>query len=107
VSGTEDSEEITSHADYNERFAYFVALAEPDLMEYDLYHDLYDVATQYLRTFAANLDLDDFSPIVLFDRWIFSVVPEVPFLRHLDGSEKRNVIWRAVHRFEEWSAPSE
>jgi hypothetical protein len=54
VSGTEDGEEVASHKDYNERLAYFVALAEADLMEYDSYHDLYVVATQYLRPFAAN-----------------------------------------------------
>jgi hypothetical protein len=28
-------------------------------MEYDPYHDFYAVATQYLRTFAANLGLDE------------------------------------------------
>jgi hypothetical protein len=54
VSGTEDGKEVVSHADYNERIAYFVALAEPDLMEYDPHHNLNAVATQYLRTFAAN-----------------------------------------------------
>jgi hypothetical protein len=68
VSGTEDGEEVASHEDYNERLAYFVALAEPDLMEYDPYHDLYAVTTQYLRTFAANLGLDESSTITLFDR---------------------------------------
>jgi hypothetical protein len=40
VSGTEDGEEVASHDDYNECLACFVALAEPDLMEYDPYHDL-------------------------------------------------------------------
>jgi hypothetical protein len=39
VSGTEDGEEVASHEDCNERLAYFVTLAEPDLMEYDPYHD--------------------------------------------------------------------
>jgi hypothetical protein len=107
VSGTEDGEEIASHEDYNERLAYFVALAEPDLMEYDPYHNLYAVATQYLRTFAANLGLDESSTIALFDRWLFSAAPDVPFLQNLDGSEEPNMIWRAAHRFEEWSALSE
>jgi hypothetical protein len=45
VSRTEDGEEVASHEDYSERLAYFVELAEPDLMEYDLYHDLYAVFT--------------------------------------------------------------
>jgi hypothetical protein len=35
------------------------------------------------------------------------MAPEVPFLQHLDGSEEPNMIWRAVHRFEEWSTLSE
>jgi hypothetical protein len=107
VNGTQDSEEVASHEDYNERFAYFVALAEPDLMEYDPYYDLYVVATQYLRTFAANLGFDKSSTIALLDRWVFSAAPEVPFLQHLDGSEEPNMIWRAAHRFEAWSAVSE
>jgi hypothetical protein len=54
MSATKDGEEVASHEDYNERRAYFVVLAEPDLMEYDPYHDLYAVATQYLRTFAVK-----------------------------------------------------
>jgi hypothetical protein len=54
VSGTEDGEEVASHDNYNERLTYFVALVEPDLMEHGPYHDLYTVATQYFRTFAAN-----------------------------------------------------
>jgi hypothetical protein len=107
VSGTEDGEEAASHEDYNEHLAYFVALAEHDLTEYDPYHDLYVVATRYLRTFAANLGLDESSTIALFDRWLFSAAPEVSLLHHLDGSEEPNMIWRAVHRFEEWSALSE
>jgi hypothetical protein len=68
VSGTKDGEEVASQKDYNERLAYFVALAKPDLMEYDPYHDLYAVATHYLRTFATNLDLDESSTIALVDR---------------------------------------
>jgi hypothetical protein len=91
VSGTEDGEEVACHEDYNECFAYFVALAEPDLMEYDPYHDLYAVATQYLGTFAANLGLDESNTSALFDRWLFSAAPEVPFLQHLDGSEEPNM----------------
>jgi hypothetical protein len=74
-------------------------------MEYDPDHDLYAVATQYLRTFAANLGLDESSTISLFDRWLFSAAPEEQFLQHLDGSEGRNMIWGVAHRFEEWSAP--
>jgi hypothetical protein len=97
VNRTEDGEEVASHEDYNERLAYFVARAEPDLMEYDPYHDLYTVATQYLRTFAGNLGLAESSTIALFDRWLFSAVPQVPFLQHLDGSEEPNMIWRAAH----------
>jgi hypothetical protein len=93
VSGTEDGEEIASHEDYNERFAYFLALADPDSMEYDPYHDLYAAATEYLRTFAANLSLNESSMIGLFDRWLFSDAPEVPFLQHLDGSEEPNMSW--------------
>jgi hypothetical protein len=107
VDGTEDGEEVASHDDYHEHLAYFVAMAEPDLMEYDPYHDLYAVPTQYLRTFAANLGLDEPSTIALFDRWLFSAAPEVPFLQRLNGSEEPNMIWRAAHRFEEWSALSE
>jgi hypothetical protein len=97
VSGTEDDEEVASHEVYNEHFAYFVALAESDLMEYDSYHDLSAVATQYLRTFAANSGLDKSSTIALFDQWLFSAVSEVPFLQRLDGSEEPNMIWRAAH----------
>jgi hypothetical protein len=104
VSGTEDGEEVASHEDYNERLVYFVALAEPDLMEYNPYLDLYIVYTQYLRTFGANLGLDESSAIALFDRRLFSAAPEVPFLQHLDGSKEPNVIWRAAHRFEKCSA---
>jgi hypothetical protein len=107
VSGIQDGEEVASHEDYNERLAYFVALADPDLMEYDPYHDLYAVATQYLGTFAANLGLDKSSTIAFFDRWLFSAVPEVPFLQYLDGSEEPNMIWRAAHRSEDWFALSE
>jgi hypothetical protein len=107
VSGTEDDEEVASHEDHNERLAHFVALAEPDLMEYDPYHDLYAVATQCLRIFATNLGLDESGTITLFDRWLFSAAPAVPFLQHLDGSEEPNMIWRAAHRFEEWLALSE
>jgi hypothetical protein len=107
VSGTEDGQEVVSHEDYNESLAYFVVLAEPDLMEYDPYYHLYAVATQYLRTFAANLGLDESITIALFDRGPFSAAPEVPFLQHLDGSEEANMIWRAAHRFKEWSALSE
>jgi hypothetical protein len=88
VSSTEDGEEVAFHEDYNERLAYFVALSEPDLMEYDQYHDLYAVATQCLRTFAANLGFDESSTIALFDRWLFSAAPEAPFPQHLDGSEE-------------------
>jgi hypothetical protein len=76
-------------------------------MEDNPYHDLYAVATQYLRTFAANLGLNESSAIAAFDRWRFSAAPEVPFLQYLDGSEEPNMIWRAAHRFEEWSALSE
>jgi hypothetical protein len=101
VSGTEHGEDVVSHEDYNERLAYFVASAEPDLMEYDPYHDLYAVTTQYLPTFAANLGLDESSTIALFDRWPFSAAPEAPFLQHLDDSEEPHMIWRAAHRFEE------
>jgi hypothetical protein len=107
VSGIEDGKAVASHEDYNEHLAYFVALAEPDLMEYDPYHDLYVIATQYLHTFAGNLGLDESSTIALFDRRRFSAAPEVPFLQHLDGSEEPNMIWRPTHRFEEWSALSE
>jgi hypothetical protein len=32
VSGTQDGEEVASHENCNERPAYFVPLAEPDLM---------------------------------------------------------------------------
>jgi hypothetical protein len=70
-------------------------------MEYDPYHDLYAVATQYLRTGAANLGLDNSSTIALLDRGLFSAAPEVPFLQHLGGSEEPNMIWRVAHRFEE------
>jgi hypothetical protein len=49
-------------------------------MEYDQYLDFYAVATQYLRTFVANLGLDESSMIALFDRWLFSAAPEVPCL---------------------------
>jgi hypothetical protein len=73
-------------------------------MIYNRYHDLYTVSTQYLRTFSANLGLDESGTIALFDRRLFSVAREVPFLQHLDGSEEPNVIWRAVHRFEKCSA---
>jgi hypothetical protein len=107
VSGTEDGEEVASYQDYNEHLAYFVALAESDLMEYGPYHDLYAVATQYLRTLAANLGLDQSSRITLFDRWLLSAAPESLFLQHLDDSEEPNVIWRAARRFEEWPALSE
>jgi hypothetical protein len=107
VSGTDDGEEVASHEDYNERLAYFVALAESDFMEYDLYYDPCAVTTQYLRTFVVNLGLDESSTIALFDRWLFSAAPEVPFLQYLDGSEEPNMIWRVAHRFEEWSALSE
>jgi hypothetical protein len=93
VSGTEDGEEVASHEDYNERLGYFVALADPDLMEYDPDHDLYAVATQHLCTFAANLGFDESSTISLFDRWLFRAVREGPFLQHLDDSEEPNMIW--------------
>jgi hypothetical protein len=107
VSGTEDDQEVTSHEDYNGRLAYFVALGQLDLIEYDPYHDIYAVATQCLRTIAANLGLDEPSTIALFDRWLFSAAPDVSFFQHLDGSEEPNMIWRAANRFEEWSSLSE
>jgi hypothetical protein len=68
VSGTEDGEEVASHEAHNECSGYFVTRAEPNLMEYDPCHDLYAVATQYIRTFAANLGLDESSTIAVFDR---------------------------------------
>jgi hypothetical protein len=93
LRGTEDGEEFASHEDYNEYLAYLIVLVEPDLMEYDLSHDLSAVATQYLRTFAANLGLNESSTIALFDRWLFSAAPDVPCLQHLDASEELNMIW--------------
>jgi hypothetical protein len=103
VRGTETGEDVASQ----ERRVYCLALEEPDLMEYDPYHDLYVVATQYLYTFADNLGLDESRTNALFDQWLSSAAPEVPFLQHLDGSEEPNMIWRAAHRFKEWSALSE
>jgi hypothetical protein len=60
-----------------------------------------------LNTFAANRGIDESSMIALFDRWLFSAAPEVPFLRHLDGSEEPNMIYRAADRFEKRSGLSE
>jgi hypothetical protein len=85
----------------------YTTLFRSDLMEYGTYHDFSVASTQCLRIFAANLGLDESSTIALFGRWRFSASAEVAFLQHLDGSEKPNMIWRAAHRFEEWSALSE
>jgi hypothetical protein len=52
VSGTEDSEDVVSHEDYNERLVCFVALAEPDLMEYGRNHNFLLLP---LNTFALSL----------------------------------------------------
>jgi hypothetical protein len=100
-------EEVTVVETYKQALAHFANLSDDERMETDPYAAVYERATVCITTLGQKLGLDPELVMTRMNSWLFAPLDEARVLLDSIALSSPDQIWRAAHRYDQWSGFAE